>query len=309
MSTPQIRKDALQLVRLGHAFAEYDSTLHRRDVFVRTPAIIRGEDTDSTQCLFVGRRGTGKTATSIYLLEKLKRRVHQIIPQNLVADTPVDDVPRFRDTRQIPFHTLVLSFKRTLLLEAVRFWLTEGLCTRNAFPDGLQKIAEGLEDVDFDVRLLDHFDSLLPLTTQARKRDWLLANAQYESVQTSVSECAQDHNLRTTLLIDRIDEAWDGSDEAVICLMALMHACVELNAKQLAARPLLFLRENLFERVRQIDNEFGRIETSVVSLDWTIEQLLEFTVVEPAARREAVENGRDHHRSSLDSWRLVRSRA
>ena len=81
--------------------------------------------------------------------------------------------------------------------------------------------------------------------------------------------------LRITLLIDRIDEAWDGTDKAVVFLMAMMHACIELNASSKSLRPLLFLRENIFERVRQIDNEFSRLETSVVSLDWTRELLLE----------------------------------
>ena len=57
--------------------------------------------------------------------------------------------------------------------------------------------------------------------------------------------------------------------------MALMHACVEQSSQSELIRPLLFLRENIFERVRQIDNEFSRLETCVVSLDWTRELLLE----------------------------------
>ena len=47
---------------------------------------------------------------------------------------------------------------------------------------------------------------------------------------------------RIALLIDRIDEAWDGTDRAVVFLMAMMHACVELNASSKSVRPLLFLR-------------------------------------------------------------------
>jgi GNAT superfamily N-acetyltransferase len=39
-----------------------------------------------------------------------------------------------------------------------------------------------------------------------------------------------------------------------------MHACVELTSVLKNVRPLLFLRENLFERVRRIDNEFPRQE-------------------------------------------------
>ncbi len=57
--------------------------------------------------------------------------------------------------------------------------------------------------------------------------------------------------------------------------MALMHACVELAGAVKCVRPMLFLRENIYERVRAIDPEFTRIETCVVSLDWTKEQLLE----------------------------------
>ena len=76
-------------------------------------------------------------------------------------------------------------------------------------------------------------------------------------------------------LIDRIDDSWDGSDAAVITLMALMHACVQLAGSVKCIRPMMFLRENIYERIRAIDPEFSRIETCVVSLDWTKEQLLE----------------------------------
>jgi hypothetical protein len=77
------------------------------------------------------------------------------------------------------------------------------------------------------------------------------------------------------IVIDRIDESWDGSDRAVILLMALMHACVELTPTVSFLHPFVFLRENIFERVRQVDNEFARLETAVVSVDWSQEQLME----------------------------------
>lgn len=82
-------------------------------------------------------------------------------------------------------------------------------------------------------------------------------------------------NWKIKVLIDRIDESWDGTDQAVILLMALMHACVILHSSISGICPMLFLRENIFERVRQIDNEFARLETAVISLDWTREQLIE----------------------------------
>lgn len=57
--------------------------------------------------------------------------------------------------------------------------------------------------------------------------------------------------------------------------MALMHACVIINATLIHIRPLLFIRENVFERVRPLDPEYSQLETAVASLDWTEESLLE----------------------------------
>jgi hypothetical protein len=67
-----------------------------------------------------------------------------------------------------------------------------------------------------------------------------------------------------TVLVDAIDESWDGSEFAVIYLAAMMHACLEINSQDTGLRVLLFLRENIFERVRIIDTEFARLETCVV---------------------------------------------
>ena len=88
-------------------------------------------------------------------------------------------------------------------------------------------------------------------------------------------EVAEDSSFDFTLLIDRIDDSWDGSDRAVIMLMALMHACIEVQTSIKCVKPLIFLRENVFDRVKQIDKESTRLETCVASMDWTHELLLE----------------------------------
>lgn len=80
---------------------------------------------------------------------------------------------------------------------------------------------------------------------------------------------------RYTLMVGSIDDFWDGSDQAVIYLTAFMHACLEMSSQVPWARAVVFLRENIFERVRANDSESSRLETAVVGLDWTQEQLLE----------------------------------
>lgn len=77
------------------------------------------------------------------------------------------------------------------------------------------------------------------------------------------------------LIVDSIDDFWDGSDLALTYLTALMHACLELSTQVPCVRALLLLRENIFERVRARDPESSRVETAVTGLDWTSVQLLE----------------------------------
>ena len=77
------------------------------------------------------------------------------------------------------------------------------------------------------------------------------------------------------LLIDSIDDFWDGSDLALVYLTAFMHACLEVSTQIPWARALLLIRENIFERVRERDPESSRVETSLMGLDWTDHQLLE----------------------------------
>ena len=78
-----------------------------------------------------------------------------------------------------------------------------------------------------------------------------------------------------TLIVDSIDDFWDGSALALTYLTALMHACLEFSTQVPGARALLLLRENIFERVRARDPESSRVETAVIGLDWTSTQLFE----------------------------------
>jgi hypothetical protein len=71
--------------------------------------------------------------------------------------------------------------------------------------------------------------------------------------------------------------------------MALMHACMEINATVACVRTLVFIRENVFERVRNIDKESSRLETAVVSLEWTRELLREF--IERRLNRNLITKG------------------
>jgi len=271
---PKPPKDALKRLNLGKSFAENDPVLRQREVFVATPAVLAAEDPSRANCFFVGRRGSGKTAIALHLTEKQHNAVsitpHQFVPSDLRL--PLE---QFHDTRQKPFKSLAAGFKLALTLEVVAHWIRSKLTTFNQLPDGFSRFRNLIEQHCFETRLLSLIDDLLLPLEKGTDRDWLRAIKQYDDLRTAMNSLDAGRTWNTTLLIDRLDDAWSGDDASVIVLMSLMHASVQLHSECPLVRPLLFLRENIFDRVRAIDNEFARLETSVVSMDWSTAQLLE----------------------------------
>lgn len=267
-------KNAISQVNLGQAFSEYDKVLLKPGVFVETPAIKAAQEIDRSKCLFVGRRGTGKTAITLHLGAK-RNTVITIHPhlfgtlENLLSQNDLSDV------RQKPFHSLVGAFRRSILDEVLAEWVRRKLTTYKTFPDKLRGERNYIEDFDFDVRTITLVEEINKALHSGDDKSWIKQMNRSKEISHLIDEMKQGPSWEFIVAIDRIDDAWNGSDSAVVLLMALMHACVELSAMSKTVHPLLFLRENLFQRVRQLDNEFTRLETAVVSLEWTPELLVE----------------------------------
>lgn len=47
---PQLRRRTLERIHLGQAFAEYDTSLGKRDMYVRTPALAAASDAKNPRC-------------------------------------------------------------------------------------------------------------------------------------------------------------------------------------------------------------------------------------------------------------------
>jgi hypothetical protein len=271
----QLPRGTLAKVNLGQSFAEYDKLLAKPYVFVDTPAIHAALDPLKSKCVFVGRRGTGKTAITYYVAQKRAKASALILPQIFAPMGKYFTTAEVCDPRQRDFKSLVVSFKRALADEVVREWTRRGLYRFRKAPDPVSRERNLIEDYDFDSRLIVLFDEIFQTLKSGNDREWLRCVNRAKEICDCLDEVAEGSTWTTDLLIDRIDESWDGSDNAVMLLMALMHSCVELTTAVNCVRPLLFLRENIFERVRAVDREFSRLETFVVSLDWTRELLLE----------------------------------
>lgn len=263
--------------KLGQSFAEHDLIRTKPALFVETPAIRSARDLDGGKTFYIGRRGTGKTAITYYLSDKYPKNTTLLLPKLLSSADVFVSSEWDESVHQKPFNTLVSSFVRAILDEAVLGWRKRGLFTfRAADGSELTRERNNIEQFDFDLRLLSLIEEGFDYLATSNNKEWIKFRNRPEKLAKEInSECASQTRMQQIVLIDRLDDEWNDSNKAVVLVMALMHACTEIRAATDAVRPLVFIRENVFDRVRELDSEFSRLETSLVSLDWTRELLRE----------------------------------
>jgi hypothetical protein len=270
----KLPKKAIERVHLGQSFAEYDTTLERDDVFVHTPALTAAGEWSNPHCFFVGRRGTGKTTIARYV-ERATARALLIRPELFSPSSSQFSVKDFADAKQRPFRSLTAAFRRSLEVEVLLAWISRDHLYERHLDELLQNEFEQFGDLDFDLRAVSYIGSIMKALAAKDDAAWLGEVKMAKLVGKSLTELPQAKSARYTLLLDAIDDSWDGSELAVTYLTALMHAVLEVNTQTSGVRALVFVRENIFERIRQADSEFARLETCVVGLDWSEQQLLE----------------------------------
>jgi hypothetical protein len=272
-----LSKKAFSNAKLGQSFAEHDLVRTNPALFVETPAIRSARDMDSGKCFYIGRRGTGKTAITFYLKEKYPKNSLILLPKLLSSGDAFVSQDWDQRVHQKPFNTLVSSFVRAILDETVAEWKRQGLFTfRSSEGSEITRERNNIEQFEFDLRLLHLIEQGFGYLKTENTKEWLRFRNRPGKLAEEITEESGGHQrFQQFILIDRLDDEWDSSDKAVVLVIALMHACVEIRAATDAVRPVVFLRENVFDRVRDLDSEFSRLETSLVSLDWTQELLRE----------------------------------
>ena len=272
-----LSKKAFGNARLGQSFAEHDLIRGNPKLFVETPAIRSARDVNAGKIFYIGRRGTGKTAITFYLRDKFPKNTVLLLPKLLSSASSFVSSDWDERVRQKPFNTLVASFVRAILDEVVLSWRKQGLFNfRTADGSELTRERNSIEQFEFDLRLLSLVEEGFNYLATDNSKDWIKFRNRPDKLAKEITqEYSGDPRMQQIVLIDRLDDEWDDSNKAVLLVMALMHACVEIRSATEAVRPLVFLRENVFDRVRDLDSEFSRLETSLVSLDWTRELLRE----------------------------------
>ncbi|MFC8517469.1 P-loop ATPase, Sll1717 family [Streptomyces sp. NPDC057257] len=272
-SALKLPKGAIRRINIGQSFAEYDVALSDPAMFVHTSALAAAQNTESGKVFFVGRRGTGKTAIRKYCDENgYLTRV--IVPEIFSPSSTLQEIDLLRNTKQRPFRSLVSAFRRALQVEILSIW-QESRPVNYQTPNELAEELESFGYLDFDIRCLSFIQMISGALASGDDERWLIENKAAKKIADQMKLLGSGGLSTHTLLIDSIDDYWEGSDEGLIYLTAFMHACLETSTQIPWARVILFLRENIFERVRALDTESSRLETAVVGMEWTERQLLE----------------------------------
>ena len=189
--------------------------------------------------------GTGKTAITLYLEKKSPGKVVLLLPQLLVPVGRYFDTAIMQDVHHQPFKSLVSSFKRAILGEVLRSWIQRGRFSfRSNTPSALSRERNYIEDYDFDISLLSFAEAALEAFSKNQDKEWLRSIGRWKEIAKEMDNSMASASDRTLLVIDRVDESWDGSDKSVILLMAMMHACVELlNELRMCASTPFFERK------------------------------------------------------------------
>jgi len=204
----QLPKDAIKKVDLGQSFAEYDIVRTDAHLFVETPALRAAVGREGAKSIFVGRRGSGKTATTYYLGARDEKNTLLILPGLFSSLDAYVDTVEVDNVHQRPFKTLVTSFKRSLLDQAIATWVKNGafsFTSHNPFEE-IQRERNLVEQHDFDTRSLELVDEGFALLQPGREREWNRFTQRSKKLMHEIITASSEPRRKLLILIDRIDE-------------------------------------------------------------------------------------------------------
>jgi hypothetical protein len=269
---------------LGKPEAENDEGLI--ECFTVTPFYERAKRFE--KWLFLGRRGSGKTAIFMKLAEELKEK----LSNHLVLLEPTDlqfvVLKEFLKDEFAKVHSKFLfrSIWRYIILTECIKSLYENppkAFTSEELAPVIQFVNEKISDIkmDFVDRLKNKIKELekefLHVTKDSEKTEILkriLSVILLKDVTSYLKELFKKYS--TVMLIDKIDSSWNiKKHESILLLNGLIQEVHKINLEFGGGlRVLMFLREDIYDVLRKYDEDLDKKEKSVIN--WSKENLIEF---------------------------------
>ena len=284
----------LKNVRLGNHVAEYEEEGLVEEYFIQTAAY--DEAVEGNQTLFIGRKGSGKTANLLKLKDELSGNKQNVVcvikPQRFQMLGIVGLLKQYQH-ENVKAYAVESLWKFLLLTEIANALYDNPPPGQNAdvvkrFSNFIEKNKEMICE-DFSIRLEVCIQNLRKTTGESND-----TNSYFP-----VSEILHTHTLRqlqielgnflsneqrVAILIDNLDQAWERQNN-IEALSEILWSLLEVgrqlpiklqqqsSEKQKIKLSLaIFLRSDIFYRIRQVANEPDKMAYSL--LKWRDPELL-----------------------------------
>jgi hypothetical protein len=298
---------------LGNFATEFDARLS--ECFVETDAYKAASN--GTRQLFVGRRGSGKTANCRHVEYILQNRANVIVSLIEPDELQLRDMAKKVETiLERPLDAAVYRTMWRFVLcgemaaAVVRHYnerpnLDHG-GTANALAKALTSIGSSPEET-FDERMLRAMEKLHKSTAESiSRRDDMLQRFHNDEIAKLLEVLRHSRNKeKIYVLIDNLDKDWSREHEslAIGLINGLLNEAQRLSYKDLSdvARIIVFLRSDIYEIVSGKDPE--RDKKSPLFLEWSPENLFGMVITRiRAGLRDAGEKVPDN---SYEVWKTV----
>ena len=267
---------------LGDVRAEADNEMLSQ-AFVETPdyrALIESHD----RTIIVGRRGTGKSALVKALHDYWEKNdkvdVLRIVPEEhqTLALRPLASLfgPVFLHIRA----GIRIAWRYAFIMETVRVKSRHYSFKHRPANNFLRNELRQWDHLGANVlrRFHELLKSSIDKTISPEERIGDLAERlRIQEVEQNIEEAAKETPQELVILIDCLDEGYQPDDTGIGVVDGLIQGAIDVKAKSLGVKPIVFLRDNIFRSVQHLDKDYSRnIEGSILRLHWDERTLYNF---------------------------------
>lgn len=253
-----------------------------RTAFLETPDYRTLIET-SDRILVVGRRGTGKSALTLTLQrywDHTDAAMVGITPEEyqIIGVRPL--VELFGEKFLIIRAGMRLLWRYALIMEAAKILAPLGAFTGSTAVALLTRLQSwtprGRSTPD---RLRDLMREVLKTGATPEQRIGDLPVAlDLSAMEHALASASAARGGPIVFLVDKLDEGYEPDITGVALIDGLVQAAIDIKQRIPHARPVIFLRDNIFRAVQFLDPDYSRaIEGQVLRLHWDESNLLDFT--------------------------------
>jgi hypothetical protein len=262
----------LSKIDLGKDEAEQDQRL--KEYFLKTSSYKNA--LDGTKTIVIGRKGSGKSAIFTLMRDELEEQGTLVIP--ITPDQYSWSALRnYRETEILPIQAHANAWKLTLLASAVWKMYNSGLL------DNRSKLVRDYKKYLRDAYIIDQNNWLFNIIKdilEKVKTQWVsfeFGEAPVTPLRVTeeiksllLNEWPPGKNLR--ILIDRLDDSWDASDESKNLIIGLLKSANDINAIFSGKITVsVFIRSDIYDTLFFDDKD--KLRQNEETLFWDNEEL------------------------------------